>query len=66
MSDVDENLDAAQSELVEASSELERLEGRKLLLAEKQQNASQQIHSLKKRLKKKKENLQLLENQLKE
>ena len=34
MSDVDENLDVSQTSLLEATSELERLEGRKLLLAD--------------------------------
>ena len=66
MSDVDENLDVSQTSLLEATSELERLEGRKLLLAEKKQNASQQIAQLKKVFEEEKENLQLLENQLKE
>lgn len=66
MSDVDENLDVSQTSLLEATSELERLEGRKLLLAEKKQNASQQIAQLKKVFEEEKESLQLLENQLKE
>jgi chromosome segregation protein len=66
MSDVDEDLDVSQTSLLEATSELERLEGRKLLLAEKKQNASQQIAQLKKVFEEEKEELQLLENQLKE
>lgn len=35
ISSTDEKLDKEQTELLEVSSELERLEGRKLLLAEK-------------------------------
>ena len=65
MSDIDEKLDTEQSELVESSSELERLEGRKLLLAEKQQNASQQISQLKKALEEEQHKVQSLEEQLK-
>ncbi|QUG41060.1 chromosome segregation protein SMC [Psychrobacillus sp. INOP01] len=65
MSDIDEKLDTEQSELVESSSELERLEGRKLLLAEKQQNASQQISQLKKALEEELHKVQTLEEQLK-
>lgn len=66
MSDIDESLDTNQSELVEASSELERLEGRKLLLAEKKQNASQQISQLKRALEEEREKLELFERQLRE
>ncbi|WP_391121171.1 chromosome segregation protein SMC [Psychrobacillus sp. L3] len=66
MSSIDEKLDAGQSELVEASSELERLEGRKLLLAEKKQNASQQISQLKRALVEEQEKLKIFEHQLKE
>ncbi|SDM54106.1 condensin subunit Smc [Psychrobacillus sp. OK028] len=65
MSGIDEKLDTEQSELVESSSELERLEGRKLLLAEKQQNASQQISQLKKALEEEQLKVQTLEVQLK-
>ncbi|MEK3978110.1 chromosome segregation protein SMC [Psychrobacillus sp. FSL K6-2836] len=65
MSDIDEKLDTEQSELVESSSELERLEGRKLLLAEKQQNASQQISQLKKALEEERHKVQTLVEQLK-
>ncbi|WP_419961605.1 chromosome segregation protein SMC [Psychrobacillus sp. BM2] len=65
MSDIDEKLDTEQSELVESSSELERLEGRKLLLAEKQQNASQQISQLKKALEEEQQKVQTLAEQLK-
>ncbi|MFJ7824983.1 chromosome segregation protein SMC [Psychrobacillus sp. NPDC096623] len=64
MSGIDEKLDTEQSELVESSSELERLEGRKLLLAEKQQNASQQISQLKKALEEEQLKVQTLEVQL--
>lgn len=65
MTSIDEKLDTEQSELVESSSELERLEGRKLLLAEKQQNASQQISQLKKALAEERYKVQMLEEQLK-
>lgn len=65
MSEIDDKLDSEQSELVESSSELERLEGRKLLLAEKQQNASQQIAQLKTALEEEQLKVQSLELQLK-
>ncbi len=61
---IDEKLDSEQSLLVEASSELERLEGRKLLLAEKKQNASQQIAQLKRALEEEQYKLESLETQL--
>ena len=66
MSGIDEKIDMDQSELVEASSELERLEGRKLLLAEKKQNASQQISQLKRALVEEQARLEMLEQQLEE
>ncbi|MEK4485148.1 chromosome segregation protein SMC [Psychrobacillus sp. FSL H8-0484] len=66
ISATDEKLDAEQTGLVEASSELERLEGRKLLLAEKKQNASQQISQLRRALEEELEKLQMLESQLEE
>ncbi|QEY20202.1 chromosome segregation protein SMC [Psychrobacillus sp. AK 1817] len=62
----DEKLDKDQGELLEVSSELERLEGRKLLLAEKKQNASQQISQLKRALEEEKTKLQTFEKQLEE
>ncbi|MEK5206541.1 chromosome segregation protein SMC [Psychrobacillus sp. FSL H8-0510] len=65
MTAIDEKLDTEQSELVESSSELERLEGRKLLLAEKQQNASQQISQLKKALAEERYKVQTVEEQMK-
>lgn len=65
MSEIDGKLDSEQSELVEASSELERLEGRKLLLAEKKQNVSQQVSQLRKTLEEEQEKLEQLEQQLK-
>ncbi|MEG0448314.1 MAG: chromosome segregation protein SMC [Lysinibacillus sp.] len=43
---LDETLDAAQEQLVEASSEVERWDGRKALMAEKRQNASNQLNQL--------------------
>lgn len=64
MSEIDGKLDSEQSELVEASSELERLEGRKLLLAEKKQNVSQQVSQLRKTLEEEQEKLEKLEQQL--
>ena len=65
MSEIDEKVDSEQNELVESSSELERLEGRKLLLAEKKQNASQQISQLKKALEEEQHKVEMLEEQLK-
>lgn len=43
---VDATLDTAQEGLVEASTEVERWEGRKLLMAEKRQNVSIQLQKL--------------------
>jgi len=42
----DSIIDGAQEQLIEASSELERWDGRKQLLAEKRQNTDQQIEKL--------------------
>ena len=46
LKELDDILDAAQSELVEATMEVERWDGRKALMTEKRQNASQQLHQL--------------------
>ena len=45
MSDVDENLDVSQTSLLEATSELERLEGRKLMLQRKSKMPVSKLHS---------------------
>ncbi len=46
LSEQDTIIDGAQEQLVEASAELERWDGRKQLLAEKRQNTDQQIEKL--------------------
>ncbi|MFP3918891.1 chromosome segregation protein SMC [Lysinibacillus telephonicus] len=46
LKDIDEVLDAAQEQLVEASSEVERWEGRKALMKEKRLNAEKQLKQL--------------------
>lgn len=46
LKDIDEVLDTAQEALVEASTEVERWEGRKALMAEKRQNATNQLQKL--------------------
>lgn len=43
---IDQTIEHAQGELVEASSEVERWEGRKLLMAEKRQNADEKLQAL--------------------
>ncbi|RHW39678.1 chromosome segregation protein SMC [Lysinibacillus yapensis] len=46
LKEIDEVLDSAQEQLVEASSEAERWEGRKALLKEKRSNAHKQLQQL--------------------
>jgi chromosome segregation protein len=46
LTDQDTLIDEAQEQLIEASAELERWDGRKQLLAEKRQNTDQQIEKL--------------------
>lgn len=48
---IDEVLDNSQEQLVEASAEVERWEGRKALFNEKRSNAEKQIQQLKQSLK---------------
>ncbi|GLC87430.1 chromosome segregation protein SMC [Lysinibacillus piscis] len=43
---IDEDIDVAQEDLVNATREVERWDGRKALMAEKRQNASQQLQQL--------------------
>lgn len=43
---IDQTIEQAQGALIEVSSEVERWEGRKLLLAEKRQNADEKLQSL--------------------
>ncbi|MFJ7660903.1 chromosome segregation protein SMC [Lysinibacillus sp. NPDC097162] len=46
LKELDVELDAAQSELVDATMEMERWDGRKALMAEKRQNATNQLQQL--------------------
>lgn len=46
LKELDQLLDSSQEKLVEASTEVERWEGRKALMAEKRQNASNQLQKL--------------------
>lgn len=46
LKDIDASLDEAQEQLVEATSEVERWDGRRALITEKRQNASLQIDKL--------------------
>lgn len=46
LKEIDEVLDTAQEQLVEASSEVERWEGRKALMKEKRSNAEKQLNQL--------------------
>lgn len=46
LKEIDAVLDTAQEQLVEASSEVERWEGRKALMKEKRSNAEKQLHQL--------------------
>ncbi|MFJ7735261.1 chromosome segregation protein SMC [Lysinibacillus sp. NPDC097287] len=63
LKELDDTLDAAQSELVEATMEVERWDGRKALMTEKRQNASNQLHQLEVSLQEAKEEVTSLESQ---
>lgn len=52
LSDLDTLLDESQHQLVDVSAEVERFEGRKVLMAEKRMNASTQLTKLQQSLKK--------------
>ena len=63
LKELDETLDAAQAELVEATMEVERWDGRRALMTEKRQNATNQLQLLEASLQEAKEEVTSLEAQ---
>src|SRR5690606_4393184 len=62
MNQIDSLIDVAQEQLVEASAEVERWEGRKALMQEKRSNAEKQLNQLQLALKEAKEEEAALAN----
>ena len=63
LKELDDTLDAAQAKLVEATMEVERWDGRKALMTEKRQNATNQLQQLEASLQEAKEEVLSLETQ---
>ena len=66
LKELDDVLDAAQAKLVEATMEVERWDGRKALMTEKRQNATNQLQQLEASLQEAKEEVVSLEMQERE